>query len=151
VNGTVQEEAGRRHTQHQQGYQQAYQRTYTSNSKSYGVGLFSMFIILANLAYAGMRAQDLKETQYWRLLAMIGGFPGTIVSWFAVEEGSGNMYGIKLPVPVPVSNKSSVSTNSNTNTIQQQQQQQQINELLQQQQVLQERIGALESKIQDVL
>jgi hypothetical protein len=53
---------------------------------------------LANISYAGMRAQN-HPSAGWRILAFICGFPGTLVSFIVVGEGSGTAYGIKLPIP----------------------------------------------------
>lgn len=52
--------------------------------------------VLANVSYAGMRAQN-NPSVNWRILSFIVGFPGTIVSFFAVTEGSDRAYGIDLP------------------------------------------------------
>lgn len=48
---------------------------------------YSMFNILGNLAYAGMRAQG-SDNKLARTLAFIVGFPGTVVTYFVVDEGS---------------------------------------------------------------
>lgn len=52
--------------------------------------------ILANISYAGMRAQN-SASGGWRVLAFIFGFPGTLISYFAVVEGSDRAYGIEVP------------------------------------------------------
>lgn len=52
--------------------------------------------ILANLSYAGMRAQNHASTG-WRILAFIFGFPGTLLTFFLVEEGNERAYGVDLP------------------------------------------------------
>ncbi|MBL7649947.1 MAG: hypothetical protein JNK74_27545 [Candidatus Hydrogenedentes bacterium] len=52
--------------------------------------------ILANISYAGMRAQA-SRSKGWRIVAFIFGFPGTLVTWLAVDEGSERAYGIDLP------------------------------------------------------
>jgi len=52
--------------------------------------------ILANLSYAGMRAQNHPGT-VWRILAFICGFPGTLLTFFLVEEGNERAYGVDLP------------------------------------------------------
>ena len=52
--------------------------------------------VLANISFAGMRAQNHRSI-LWRTLAFIFGLPGTIVSFFAVKEGSNRAYGIELP------------------------------------------------------
>ena len=46
------------------------------------VGL-SMFNVLSNVAYAGMKAQGSKNT-FGRFVTFWGGFPGTLVSYFFV-------------------------------------------------------------------
>jgi hypothetical protein len=43
-----------------------------------------------------MRAQN-NPSVGWRILAFIFGFPGTIVTFFAVAEGSDRAYGIDVP------------------------------------------------------
>jgi hypothetical protein len=52
--------------------------------------------VLANVSFAGMRAQN-NASVLWRKLAFIFGLPGTIVTFFAVREGSDRAYGIDLP------------------------------------------------------
>jgi len=52
--------------------------------------------VLANVSYAGMRAQN-NSSKLWRILAFIFGFPGTIVTFFAVKEGNDRAYGVDLP------------------------------------------------------
>ena len=52
--------------------------------------------VLANISYAGMRAQN-HSSVLWRTLAFIFGLPGTIITFFAVDEGSDRAYGINLP------------------------------------------------------
>lgn len=52
--------------------------------------------ILANVSYAGMRAQNSRST-VWRIVAFIFGFPGTLISFLAVREGSEKAYGIEVP------------------------------------------------------
>jgi hypothetical protein len=52
--------------------------------------------VLANISYAGMRAQGHPST-LWRVVSFIAGFPGTIISWLAVKEGSCRAYGVTLP------------------------------------------------------
>ena len=59
-----------------------------------GMGTMSM---LANVSYAGMRAQDKPELESWRMVAFIWGFPYTIVTWFFVFPGSKKAYGVDLP------------------------------------------------------
>jgi hypothetical protein len=43
-----------------------------------------------------MRAQN-NRSVLWRTLAFILGLPGTIVTFFAVPEGSDRAYGVDLP------------------------------------------------------
>lgn len=52
--------------------------------------------VLANISFAGMRAQS-NRSRGWRILAFIFGLPGTLVSLLAVDEGSERAYGIDLP------------------------------------------------------
>ncbi len=52
--------------------------------------------ILANISYAGMRAQN-SPSAGWRILAFIFGFPGTLLTWLVVKEGGERAYGIDVP------------------------------------------------------
>jgi hypothetical protein len=52
--------------------------------------------ILANICYAGMRAQN-NTSMGWRFVSFIFGLPGTIITYFAVKEGSERAYGIDIP------------------------------------------------------
>jgi hypothetical protein len=52
--------------------------------------------ILANISYAGMRAQG-NSSFGWRCIAFICGFPGTLISFFAIRENGCRAYGIDLP------------------------------------------------------
>lgn len=52
--------------------------------------------VLANISYAGMRAQN-NPSAGWRILAFIFGLPGTLITFFVVEEGSERAYGIEIP------------------------------------------------------
>jgi hypothetical protein len=52
--------------------------------------------VLANVSFAGMRAQNNPHVLR-RTLAFIFGLPGMIVTFFAVAEGSDHAYGIDLP------------------------------------------------------
>ena len=52
--------------------------------------------IFANISYAGMRAQKSRSV-VWRIIAFIFGFPGTLLTWIVVGEGSERAYGIELP------------------------------------------------------
>ena len=65
---------------------------------SVGQGGATGLWVLANISYAGMRAQG-HPSEGWRLLAFLFGFPGTVVSWLAVVERSCRAYGITLPRP----------------------------------------------------
>src|SRR5690242_1651488 len=56
--------------------------------------------ILANISFAGMRAQD-HQSFFWRIVAGIFGFPGTILSLICVVEGSERAYGISIPKRLP--------------------------------------------------
>lgn len=52
--------------------------------------------ILANLCYAGMRAQG-SANGLGRVLAFLFGLPGTLLTWLVVQEGSERAYGVDLP------------------------------------------------------
>lgn len=52
--------------------------------------------VLANISYAGMRAQNSRD-RFWRTMAFVFGLPGTIVTLLAVGEGSNRAYGVDLP------------------------------------------------------
>lgn len=52
--------------------------------------------ILANISYAGMRAQG-SRSKGWRIVAFIFGFPGTLITFLAVDEGGERAYGVDLP------------------------------------------------------
>jgi hypothetical protein len=56
--------------------------------------------ILANISFAGMRAQN-HQSIFWRTVAAIFGFPGTILSFICVAEGSERAYGISIPKRLP--------------------------------------------------
>jgi len=66
-----------------------------SQSQIRDTGISGLWV-LANASYAGMRAQN-HPSALWRILAFIFGLPGTIVTFFAVREGSDRAYGIDLP------------------------------------------------------
>ncbi|HRE15051.1 MAG TPA: hypothetical protein PLD37_12720 [Usitatibacteraceae bacterium] len=51
---------------------------------------------LANISYAGMRAQN-ADRPVWRIIAFLLGLPGTIVTYLVVREGGERAYGIELP------------------------------------------------------
>ena len=52
--------------------------------------------ILANISYAGMRAQGSRQVG-WRIVAFIFGLPGTLLTFLVVSDGGGRAYGIHLP------------------------------------------------------
>ena len=52
--------------------------------------------VLANASYAGMKAQGHRSI-LWRVLVFIFGFPGTFISFLAIQEGSEMAYGVELP------------------------------------------------------
>jgi peptidoglycan/LPS O-acetylase OafA/YrhL len=52
--------------------------------------------VLANISYAGMRAQNNRD-KFWRTLAFIFGLPGTLLTFVFVDEGGDRAYGIHLP------------------------------------------------------
>jgi hypothetical protein len=61
-----------------------------------GVSFFSLY---STLVYTGLRAQG-KPTEYserTRFLTFIFGFPGTLIPYFVVKEGSCEVFGIDLP------------------------------------------------------
>ena len=68
----------------------------SSFSTGVSVGGVSGLWVLANLSYAGMRAQD-NKSRSWRMAAFLFGFPATLVTYFVVEEGRGRAYGVDLP------------------------------------------------------
>ena len=51
--------------------------------------------MLANISYAGMRAQG-NPNLGWLIISFIFGFPGTLVSLLAIKEGSERAYGIDI-------------------------------------------------------
>ena len=67
----------------------------TAQSQIQDTGISGLWV-LANISYAGMRAQN-NPSRLWRILAFIFGLPGTIITFFAVTEGSDRAYGIDLP------------------------------------------------------
>ncbi len=71
------------------------QMSTTTQSQIQDTGISGLWV-LANISFAGMRAQN-NRSVLWRTLAFVFGFPGTIVSFFAVAEGSDRAYGIDLP------------------------------------------------------
>jgi len=71
------------------------QASATAQSQIQDTGISGLWV-LANVSFAGMRAQN-NRSVLWRTLAFIFGLPGTIVTFFAVAEGSDRAYGIDLP------------------------------------------------------
>ena len=71
------------------------QASTTPQSQVQDTGISGLWV-LANVSFAGMRAQD-NPSALWRTLAFILGLPGTIVTFFAVDEGSERACGIDLP------------------------------------------------------
>jgi len=67
----------------------------TTQSQIQDTGISGLWV-LANVSFAGMRAQN-NRSVLWRTLAFIVGLPGTIVTLFAVAEGSQRAYGVDLP------------------------------------------------------
>lgn len=68
-----------------------------ARSDSFGLRRMALRIwILANFSYAGMRAQG-SQSHWRRFFAFIFGFPGTLVTWLAVDENSERAYGVALP------------------------------------------------------
>ena len=63
-------------------------------------GGVSAFWVLANISYAGMRAQS-NPSAGWRIVSFILGFPGTLLSFLAVQEGGERAYGIDIPKKRP--------------------------------------------------
>lgn len=54
---------------------------------------YSMINAMANISYAGMRAQG-SDNKLGRFLAFALGFPGTLLTYFVVDEGSETAYGV---------------------------------------------------------
>ncbi|HEY2469435.1 MAG TPA: hypothetical protein VGI45_16560 [Terracidiphilus sp.] len=71
------------------------QANVTAQSQMQDTGISGLWV-LANISYAGMRAQD-NQSALWRTLAFIFGLPGTAITFLAVDEGSDRAYGIDLP------------------------------------------------------
>jgi hypothetical protein len=69
---------------------------FADNGTAVRDGGVSALWILANLAYTGMRAQG-STNEGWRIVAFIFGFPGTLLTFFAVTDGSERAYGVDLP------------------------------------------------------
>jgi len=69
--------------------------TDVANHASINAGVSGLWV-LANLAYAGQKAQG-NESRTWRIISFIFGLPGTLITLFAVREGSERAYGVDLP------------------------------------------------------
>ena len=67
--------------------------------REHNVGKAAIWIF-ANLHYAGLRAQN-SSNKTWRIISFIFGFPGTLLSYFFVEEGKERMYGVDMPKNSP--------------------------------------------------
>lgn len=67
----------------------------TVNTSARDAGISGLWV-LANISYAGMRAQKHPGVG-WRILSFIFGFPGTLLTFFVVEEGGERAYGVELP------------------------------------------------------
>ena len=52
--------------------------------------------VLANICYAGMKAQG-HPSRLWRVLSFLFGLPGTLLSLLVGKEGGENAYGVYLP------------------------------------------------------
>jgi hypothetical protein len=52
--------------------------------------------ILANISYAGMRAQG-SNLAGWRIVAFIFGLLGTLLTFLVVSDSGGSAYGVRLP------------------------------------------------------
>ena len=75
----------------------AYAQVSVNNGNlSVETGGSSAIWIFANISYAGMRAQS-SPSVVWRIISFICGFPGTLLTWIVVGEGSERAYGIELP------------------------------------------------------
>jgi hypothetical protein len=69
--------------------------TYTAQQSAGNAGVSAIWV-LANLCYAGMKAQA-HPSVGWRMVSFIFGFPGTLISFLVVTEGSERAYGVDLP------------------------------------------------------
>ena len=75
----------------------AFAQNYISSpQQSAGNAGVSGIWVLANICYAGMKAQA-HPSAGWRVVSFIFGFPGTLISFLAVEEGGERAYGIQMP------------------------------------------------------
>ena len=66
------------------------------NPSTYGDTGVSGLWVLANFCYAGMRAQG-SRSAVWRVVSFICGFPGTLLSFFVIGDGTEHAYGVDLP------------------------------------------------------
>jgi hypothetical protein len=66
-----------------------------SQSQMQDTGISGLWV-LANISFAGMRAQN-NPSVIWRTLAFLFGLPGTILTFFVVAEGIERAYGIDIP------------------------------------------------------
>ena len=53
--------------------------------------------VAANVVYAGLRAQNKDDTHFIRKVAFVLGFPASLITFLAVDEGSCIAFGIDLP------------------------------------------------------
>jgi len=72
------------------------QGSVNSGTLNVETGGSSAIWIFANISYAGMRAQN-NPSVWWRIISFIFGFPGTLLTWIIVQQGSERAYGIELP------------------------------------------------------
>jgi|JI10StandDraft_1071094.scaffolds.fasta_scaffold819043_1 hypothetical protein len=72
------------------------ERNRQNNYADKAIAGYSMINVMANISYAGMRAQG-SDNKLARVLSFIIGFPGTFLSYFVVDEGSQRAYGVELP------------------------------------------------------
>ncbi|MEP7247759.1 MAG: hypothetical protein ABI885_29290 [Gammaproteobacteria bacterium] len=70
--------------------------SFSQTQTSVGSAGVSGIWVLANISFAGMRAQN-SPSDGWRFIAFLLGFPGTLITFFAVDEGAERAYGIDLP------------------------------------------------------
>lgn len=75
------------------------QQSYPGAEHARDTGISAIWI-LANFSYAGMRAQN-SPSSGWRILAFLFGLPGTLLTFFVVQEGSERAYGVDVPRKQP--------------------------------------------------
>jgi hypothetical protein len=68
---------------------------YSAQQSASNAGVSGIWV-LANICYAGMKAQA-HPSDVWRVTSFVFGFPGTFLSFLVVQEGSERAYGIELP------------------------------------------------------